>query len=159
LSASDFSTRTDPLTSRVLVLAREGKPIVLVLDRPRRPVLLAEGIDRRHPAILQAVGLHLPRLAVQTSSSDDVERFLQKLRSLARLALSAAGQKRAYLRRVTSEPVAPELSQGFLLDRARLLVTPIGLEAVVRTLTGRGLCSGGTALDLGKQIVQRLRDI
>ncbi len=159
LGERDFAAPPDAAMARVLGLALAGKPIVLVLDRPRRPVLLAEGVDRRHPAVLLAVGLHLPRLAVQTGSTENVERFLQKLGSLARLALSAAGQKRAYLRRASDHPAAGTLSQGFLLDRARLLVTPIGLDAVVRTLTGRGLCSGGTALDLGKQIVQRLRDV
>ncbi len=154
LTSADHGNRAD-----VFGLALRGKPIAFVLDRPRRPVVLAEGIDRRHPAVLLAVGLHLPRLLVQTGSTDNVERFLQKLGSLARLAVSAASQKRAYLRRLPADPAAPALSQGFLLDRARLLVTPIGLDSAVRTLRGRGLCSGGAALELGKEIVQRLRDV
>jgi hypothetical protein len=127
-------------------------PVACVFDRPRRPVPLAEGINRPHQAVLLQVGLHLPRLAVQTGTTADTGRFLQKLGSLARLALSAGVQKRAYLRR-------PALARGFLLDRARLLVTPIGLDAVVRTLTGKGLCAGGAALELGRQVVQRLRDV
>ena len=130
--------------------------LAFVFDRPRRPVALAEGINRQHPAVLQQVGLHLPRLAVQTGSTGNADRLLQKLGSLARLALSAGVQKRAHLRRRHGEA---DITEGFLLDRARLLVVPVGLDEVVRMLTGRGLCAGGAALDLGKQIVQSLRDV
>ena len=70
-----------------------------VFDRPRRPVSLAEGVDRQHPAVLLTVGLHLPRLAEQPGVDGDPTRFLKKLGSLARLALSAAVQKREFLRR------------------------------------------------------------
>ena len=54
--------------NRLLVVARhamQGAPLAFTFDRPRRPVQLAEGIDRRHPAVLLTVGLHLPRLAEQ----------------------------------------------------------------------------------------------
>jgi hypothetical protein len=142
---------SDGGTLRAVSLALAGKPVAFVLDRPRRPVSLAEGIDRRHPAVLQVVGLHLLRLLVQTGSLTDSERFLNKLGSLARLAMSAGSQKRAHLRRTAAH------LQGFLLERARLLVVPIGLDAVVRTLKGKGLAGGG--LDLGKQIVERLSEV
>ncbi len=157
LGEMDFTGPVEGV-SGILDRALAGRPIVFVLDRPRRPILLAEGMDRRHPAVLLAVGLHLPRLAVQTGATE-ADRFLKKLGSLAQLALSAAGQKRAYLRRTSADSATAALAQGFLLDRARLLVTPIGLDAVVRMLSGKGLTGGGAALDLGKQIVQRLRDV
>ena len=70
-----------------------------IIDRAPYPVPLAEGVNRQHPAVLLQVGLHLPRLAVQTGTTADAGRFLNKLGSLARLALSAGVQKRAYLRR------------------------------------------------------------
>jgi hypothetical protein len=82
----------------------------------------------------------------------DIDSFLdRKLPSLARLALSAGVQKRAFLRR------DPVLAQGFLLDRARLVVAPVGLEAAVRRLCGSGLCDDG--LELGRRIVERLGDV
>ncbi len=145
-------------------LALSGAPLGFTFDRPRRPVHLAEGVDRQHPAVLLTVGLHLPRLAEQPGIDGDPQRFLHKLGSLARLALSAAVQKRAYLRRQdrarpAAQADAPAVTSAFLLDRARLVVAPVGLDAVVGRLTERGLGSGGGALDLGKQIVQRLCDV
>jgi hypothetical protein len=135
--------------------------VAFTLDRPRRPVHLSDGADRLHPAVLTAVGLHLPRLAEQPGIEEDSERFLSKLGSLARLALSAAVQKRAYLRlRNRTRPAdLPAVTGGFLLDRARLVVTPIGLDAVVARFVRRGLCSGGQALHFGRRIVQRLREV
>jgi hypothetical protein len=132
-------------------LALAGAPIAFVFDRPRRPPALAEGLTRRHPAVLLTVGLHLPRLARQAA---DVDSFLErKLPSLARLALSAGVQKRAFLRRDAA------LSNGFLLDRARLVVAPVGLDAAVRRLAGAGLCDGAGPVELGRRLVQRLLDV
>jgi hypothetical protein len=144
--------------------ALDGGPVAFVFDRPRCPVALAEGIDRQHPAVLLTVGLHLPRLATQTGVAGDGDRFLHKLGSLARLALSAGVQKREYLRRsdrarADRPPDAPAVTSGFLLDRARLVVAPVGLDAVAATFTGKGLRAGGEALDFGKRVVQQLREV
>jgi hypothetical protein len=149
---------------RLLRLALDGAALAFVFDRPRRPVALAEGVDRQHPALLLTVGLHLPQLAAQPGVEGDPGKFLSKLGSLARLALSAAVQKREYLRRLErARPApsadAPALTSGFLLDRARLLVAPVGLDSVVYTFLKKGLCAGGAALDFGRQVVQRLRDV
>jgi hypothetical protein len=135
-----------------------------VFDRPRRPVALAEGVNRQHPAALLTVGLRLPRLAQQPGIDGDPERFMHKMGSLTRLALSAAVQKREHLRRQdrarpAAHADAPAVTSGFLLDRARLVVAPVGLDAVVRHFTQEGLGGGGPALDLGRRIVQRLREV
>lgn len=154
-------TGRDVLTDRLRHVARfaaEGAALTFVFDRPRRPLLLAEGVDRQHPAVLLTVGLHLPRLAAQPGLRADAALFLHKLGSLTRLALSAAVQKREYLRRLERVRPSP-LTTGFLLDRARLLVAPLGLDRVVQEMLGRGLITGGAALELGKQIVTRLRDV
>jgi hypothetical protein len=144
--------------------ALEGKAIGFVFDRPRRPTALAEGIDRQHPALLSTVGVHLPRLAMQPGINGDTSKFLAKLGSLARLALSAGVQKREYLRQLernrSSKPLEqPALTSGFLLDRARLMVAPIGLDQLVQSFLSKGLSAGGAALEFGRQIVQRLRDV
>lgn len=167
LSAEDFAPDRRPRLHRVVERALAQYAIGFVFDRPRRAIALAEGVDRRHPAVLLSVGLDLHQLAVQVLPGlrvgqgrvDDaaVQRFLSKLPSLARMALSAALQKRDYLRRQAHD--RPALTRGFLLDRARLMVTPIGLEKLVQLLLGRGLGSGSGTLELTRRVVGRLRDV
>jgi hypothetical protein len=164
LGGSDFAPEAQSRLERVALAASQGAPVVFVFDRPGRSVALAEGIDRDNPAALLTVGLHLPRLAGQAGVGGDPERFLKKLESLARLALSAGVQKRAFLRgqertRADEAPEVPALSAGFLLERARLVVEPVGLEEVARTFTGSGLVAGGAGLEFGRQVVVRLRDV
>ena len=164
LSERDFRREA---AERLTVMARQaldGAPLAFVFDRPRRPAPLAEGVDREHPAVLLTVGVRLPRLAEQPGVDGDPTRFLKKLGSLARLALSAGVQKREFLRRQErgrphDASAAPPVTNGFLLDRARLVVAPVGLDEVVRRFTGGGLCSGKDSLDFGKQVVQTLRDV
>ena len=153
LGEADFADERRERLRRVAALARDV-PICFVFDRPRRPVALAEGLDRNHRAALLCVELHLPALARQGGLLADVDRFCQRLGSLARLALSAGVQKRDHLRKAI-----PELTRGFLLDRARLVVVPVGLDEVVRLYTDWGLASGGPSLELGRRIVGRLCDV
>lgn len=157
LAERDFLPGAEARLLRVARLALEGGAMAFVFDRLRRAVLLAEGIDRTHPAVLLTVGLHLPQLADQPGVSGDPARFLQKLGSLARLALSAAVQKREFLRRHSED--RPDMTRGFLLSRARLVAAPVGLESVARAFTGRGLCAGKPAVDFARQVVQQLRDV
>jgi len=159
LSERDFLEPARERLARIARTALMGAPLRFVFDRPRRPLFLAEGVQRRHPAVLLSVGVHLPRLAALVSEelhgdgpSRPVERLLERLKSLARLALSAGLQKREYLRRHAR-------TRGFLPERARLLVSPIGLDAAVQTLLGRGLCSDEEALEFGRAILRRLREI
>jgi hypothetical protein len=158
LAESDFRPEKRERLEGLSRLALETSALAFVFDRPRRSVVLAEGVDRAHPAILLVVGLHLPRLAEQ--SGRDPDRFLRKLETLARLAVSAAVQKREYLRRrERSGHAPPALGSGFLVDRACLVAAVVGLDAVVCQLTGSGLCAGGASLDLGRRIVAHLRDV
>jgi hypothetical protein len=138
---------------RVARRALDSPAVAFAFDRPRRPVPLAEGLDRRHPAVLLTVGLNLPRLAEQPGVRADPGRLLPKLGSLARLALSAAAQKREFLRRHRRHWPA------FFLDRARLVVAPVGLQAAVEQLLGGLSNSGGPALSFAQQVVQHLRDV
>ncbi len=157
LGERDFEPGASGRLLRLARLALEAPALAFTFDRPRKPVALAEGIDRRHPAVLLAVGLHLPRLLEMQGLRGDPERFLQKLGSLTRLALSAAACKRDFLRRQAVG--RGEITRGFLLDRARLVVTPVALEDVVRTVTGSAVCAARPALDLARRIVQRLREV
>jgi hypothetical protein len=63
-------------------------------------------------------------------------------------------RKREFLRR--HGPHRPALLRGFLLERARLVVTPVGLEEVVQQLVGRSPWAGGAGLEFGRRVVQRL---
>jgi hypothetical protein len=130
--------------------------MAFVFDRPRRPIALAEGMDRKHPAVLLGVGLRLARLLDQPGVRNDPVLFLQKIASLARMALSAGVQKRDFLRRVAAG--RPALTRGFLLDRARLVVVPVGLEEVVYAFTGASVSDAG-GLDLARGIVERLHQV
>src|SRR5260370_14053613 len=94
-------------------------------------------MDRQHSSVLMTVGLNLPRLADQQGVLGNPTKFLDKLGSLARLALSAGVQKREFLRRIGKD--RPALLRGFLLGRARLVAAPVGLESVVRAMTGEGV--------------------
>src|SRR5439155_3115481 len=114
-------------------------------------------LDRQHAAVLLVVGLHLPRLLEQSGPRIDPPLFLRKLDSLARLALSAATQKRDFLRRHSNG--RPNVNRGFALDRARLLAVPVGLDSATQTLLGHGLSSGGSAREFAQQVVRRLQSV
>jgi hypothetical protein len=153
VSARDSGTDGEAHLLRLARRALDGAAVTFVFDRSRRPLALAEGLDRTHPAVLLYIGLHLPRLAEQLGGRPEPSSYLHKLESLTRLALSAAAQKRDFLRR-SGRPWP-----GFLLDRARLVVVPVGLDAVVRRLLDMPVCSGGPALEFACEVVQRLRDV
>ena len=157
LGAGDFEPQAAARLAGLARRALEGASLAFVFDRPRRAITLAEGLNRQHPAALLAVALNLPWLVGQLGPNPEPAAFLKKLGSLARLALSAASQKRDFLRRHGA--ARPALTRGFLLERARLVVVPVGLDAVVQAISGRGLCAGGTSLEFGRQVIGRLRDV
>lgn len=164
LSARDFEAAQRDRLLRVTQAMLDGANVGLVCDRPRRPVALAEGLDRRRPVTLLLVGLNLPALARQPGMLADPPRYLQRLGSLVRLGLSVAVQKRDHVRRVDRRraaggDAAPGVTSGFLLDRARFVAVPLGLDETVRLMTGWGLANGGPSLELGRQIVRRLREV
>jgi hypothetical protein len=157
LGMQDFQPEGAMVLNRLVRRALEGEPLTFVFDRPRQVVALAEGLDRQHPALLLRVGLVLPRLLQQLNGPVEPDYFLEKLGSLARLAISAATQKRELLRRRGQG--RPGLSRGFLLDRARLVVVPVGLDATTRALLGQGICSGGAPLAFARQVIERLTQV
>jgi hypothetical protein len=158
LGEHDFQPETLPRLLDRAHRALDGVALAFVLDRPRQPIALAESLDRRHPAVLLTVDLHLPQLVNQVAGQPDAAvRFLQKLGSLVRLALSAGVQKRDVLRRRAE--VQAGFGQAFLLDRARLVLAPIGLDRVTRTLVGQTLSAGNEGLGMARRIVERLRDV
>jgi hypothetical protein len=158
LGERDFQTGAEGRLTQLARAALTGGPLAFAFDRPRRAITLAEGIDRRHPAILLAVELHLPTLAAHVvGGPEPAEAFLKKLGSLARLALSAAVQKRDFLRR--HSPERPALTRGFLLQRARLLAVPVGLDVAVATLLGPPPWQGGAALEYARRVVEHLANV
>jgi ATP cone domain len=133
---------------------RHGAPLTFAFDRPGAPTFVGEGMDSDHPAVLLSVALHLPRLARERRHIAASTGILDRLGSLARLATSAARQKREFLRRHSSR--RDLWSRGFLLDRARLVIIPVGLDAVVRESIGAGICKDSSAQKFGVQILERL---
>jgi hypothetical protein len=158
LGERDFAGAAEDRLLRLARRVNEQAPLAFVFDRPRRPVALAEGVDRQHPATLLTVELPLPRLAAQVTGQNDAPaQFLRKLGSLVRLALSAAVQKRDFLRRHSES--RPGLARGFLLDRAQLVVAPVGLDQAVSLLLGQPVTPVGPSLDFARQVIQRLRAV
>ena len=156
LTEVDFAEENQEYLGSLVQRAALGQPVCFVFDRPRRQPRLAEGIQANQNAVLLTVGLHLPQLARQMGSPQVPERFLAKLVSLIRLALSAATQKRTYLRRLRDTNSI--LAHGFFLEKARVVVVPIGLDAVVTDLMGESCCSRTAApLALACQILEKIR--
>ncbi len=77
------------------------------------------------------------------------------------MAVSAGVQKRHYVRETLHDAAAERsfLRRGFILDRARLMVTPLGLDGAVRTLTGSGLNESKAGLELARRILQSLDNV
>jgi hypothetical protein len=135
----------------VPVDAHSGTRVAYVFDRPGRPVALSEGLDRTHGACLLEVGVQLTRLAAEPAVRRDPNLFLRKLRSLTRLALSAAARKREYLHK------HGRLGDGMLADRARVVIVPIGLEAITHALTDRMIDEMGPPL--ARDILEIIVDV
>jgi hypothetical protein len=131
-----------------------GKAIRFVFDRPRSAVALAEGLDRKCPGVLLEVGLDLAALAARPEVKRDGATMLKKLPSLARMAVSAARQKRQYLR---AQPETAPLKRHFLIERAAAVVAPLGLDEAVRSLTGESLARSPLALDFALRILHTLK--
>jgi hypothetical protein len=132
--------------------AAAGQSIHFVLDRPRDPHTLGIGLTRRQRSVLLVVGIDLSRLVDQLPVRT-TERFVTKLGTLARLARSAGHAKQSLLRRRGREA----LTQGFLLDRARLVLVPIDLDDAVQKLTGRPPAEHASAVDFALRIQRELR--
>ena len=107
-------------------LVPAGPNIDYAFDRPRGPVPLGPGLDRATPAVLTKVGLNLGRLVEQLGGPPlDPAVFLKKVGSLTRFAKTAGHVRQDYLRKQGRSG----LREAFLLDRARLILEPVGLAA------------------------------
>jgi hypothetical protein len=156
LAAEDLDPDNHRKLAHFARQAQQGVPVTFVFDRPKRPIHLAEGIDRPNQATLIAIGVHLPRLAGQLGERRDIERLIGKLGSLVRMALSAAAQKREFLKKHLRATAT--LNRGFLIDRARTAIVPVGLEAISRLFCGHGLCASSSALGFAKRVLKRLQE-
>lgn len=154
LRPSDFETPGNRSANEWLLARPKLWPrTTFVFDRPRRPECLAVGIDRSQPAVLLRVGLPLTKFLQLPEVAGDANKMLAKLPSLIGMAVSAGVQKRSYLRQH-----CPDLSRGFLLDRAVLVVEPCELDETVQTLTGASLLQSKLAMEAAQRILQTLRE-
>jgi hypothetical protein len=155
LNEIDFALENCQRLEKIVGWALDGRRVRFTLDRLKRAVALAPGVDRRHAAVLLDVSLDLPRFLRMNGVDGDARLLLEKLPSLARMAVRAGVQKRNFLRSRGADH--PALARGFLLERARLLVVPAGLDRVVQSLLGQGMAGSKLSLDLGRQIVEVLQ--
>jgi len=153
LCESDWQSKNELRMARLARYILQGAPITIAFDRANRPISLAEGLDRKYSNLLITVGLHLPNLSRQLGDRAETALFIQKLGSLARLAITAAVQKRRFLTRYHRPRAA------FLVDRARLTVVPVGLESVAQKYTGQSIRPGTPGLEFASRIIHNLSDI
>ncbi len=132
----------------------QGGGVRFTLDRQRAPISLGEGVDRAHPLALVSVGLDLPRFFSLPTIEFQIERFLEKIPALARMAVSVGLQKRKYLRTAGDS----RLTKGFRLERARLVIVPIGLDALVRQILGETCVASPRSQDLALRILKSLHE-
>lgn len=156
LDAHSFQDETQRRQlSGLLRQALNGKAIRFVFDRPRAVPMLAEGLDRKCPAVLLEVGIDLANLARRLEIGSDGAGLLKRLPSLARMAVSAAQQKYRFL---AGLPDDVPLKRSFLIDRASAMVVPIGLHAVVQAITGASCTRSPRSLEFALQILQTLKE-
>jgi hypothetical protein len=153
LCEADFQASNEPRMDRLARFIMQGAPITISFDRPNRPISVAEGLDRKFNGLLISIGIHLPVLTRQLADRADAEKFLHKLGSLARLAITGAIQKRRFLTRYHRPRTA------FVVDRARLNVVPVGLESVTRQFTGQGIRPGTPGIEFALRIIHHLYGI
>jgi hypothetical protein len=155
IHAATFDDETQLRQLRTLVrLATLGKPIRFVFDRPRKRILFSEGLDRKTPGVLSVIGLDLAAFASRPDIAHDGPTLLKKLPSLARIAVSAANQKRQALRTL---PESSPLKQRFLIERASSVIVPYGLDAVVQAATGASLFDSPLSLQFALELLGVLR--
>src|SRR5262249_21246317 len=136
--------------------ALQGKAVRFVFDRPPSAMALAEGLDRRCPGVLVEIGVDVAALARRADVAGDVATFMKKLPSLARIAVSAAAQKRQFLR---TFPPTSALKREFLTERSAAVVIPLCIDGAVRQLTGESLSHRGSSVDLAVQILRSLTEV
>ena len=153
LSESDFRDQALPRLREIITrsVARDG--VEFVFDRPKQPTVLGPGIDRRLQAALGTVGIDLPRFVEHLGGGPlDPALYLKKLASLARFAKSAGHARQDYLRKKGR----PSLHEGFLLERAVLIVLPMGtMQAARKVLLGESNLDA--IADLACQSLQAIR--
>ncbi len=155
LSESHFQPEQIHRLHHALDLALKGVPIEFVFDHPRKSVLLGPGLDRSSHAVLTVVGVNLPHFVRHIGDGvDSAAAFLKKLGSLARFAKTAGHVRQDYLRQHGD----PSLREGFLLDRARVVVVPVGLDQAVRALPGIDSANSNAVAELVGQALAEFRE-
>jgi hypothetical protein len=96
----------------------------IVFDRPGKSPWRAIGADC--PSNLSTVRINLPVLWRELAPVEQVDSFVERIGGLVRLAFAAGRAKQSFLRR--HGPA--DLRDAFVLDRASLLVIPLGVEEV-----------------------------
>jgi len=155
LKELDFAPENLPRLNKLARLSVERGAVAFTLDRLKRPIALGPGVNRTIGSVLMDVGLNLPHFLNMVGVNRDARLFIEKLPSLSRMAIRAGIQKRNFLRSLVGRPI---LARGFLVDRARLLVVPVGLNQVVEQLLGQGMEGSKLSFDFGRQIVETLQN-
>lgn len=120
-------------------------------DQPR----LAEGlpaVPHARAAVYQHVGIRLRDLVERMGRGLDEEALFERLGLLCESAVRAGVQKREFLRRQQ-----PDFFAGRDYGNAVVVVTPIGLDALVAAVLGRPMGPDEAAVALAEQVLTRMR--
>jgi hypothetical protein len=133
LSDRDFREERLPRLREIIARSTARDGVEFVFDRPKKPVVLGPGVDRRCPVALGMAAIDLPRFVDQLGGGPlDPELYLKRLGSLARFAKSAGHARQDYLRKRGRS----QLREGFLLERAVQIVIPWGASESARKVLG-----------------------
>jgi len=105
------------------------------LAKPTTPYLANKAVRN----VLDKIYLRLDRLAKACMRKGILHKFGNRLPSLVRLGISAGIQKRAFIRKIEierrqNEEMKVNLGAGFLLEKARLVVSPKGLPELLENI-------------------------
>lgn len=117
------------------------------------------GLSANSRHCLGKVTLDLKKLFCDEQPMADLERYRVRVRSLAKLAVSAMIQKRRFLYKLAeSDSEKYPFQKNFLLPRASIIVECQGLEEIIAQLQTTTAVRSGDATVQAKRILQTLKE-
>ncbi len=149
--------QTDLLVRQMLRGSLEGLSVGFAFDRPTwsmgeglfaPPTLGTSGVSP--PAVIEYVGIDLPRLLERLGGEDDGQLFLRRLDLLCDSAVRLAIQKREHLRKREDQVGKSSSMEG------SLVLTPVGLPEVVSRLVHADWLKDEAGSAMAERICRRM---
>ncbi|MBY0586018.1 hypothetical protein K2X85_02515 [bacterium] len=170
LDAMMPTEHTDQLVRQMLRGAIDGLAVGFAFDRPTWST--GEGLfaapdhgfstepgsgGNATPSVIEYVGIDLSRLLDRLGGEDDGHLFLRRLDLLCDSAVRLALQKREHLRTRLKPREVPDKPWGMANSHeGSLVLCPVGLESVVRRMTGADGLWDEAGSAMAERIVRRM---